>query len=350
MKRLSWFYGLFFFFILGIFSAAVAETPGWQEAIFRDDPATRFVSGIWHNNRIFAGTHNPGSVYSFGISPLGSEVRRVFFPDKPAPTEAVLDLIEFQGTLYGVVEKSPSEIRRLNRESGVWEPAAIPSREGFYFGHVFQGQLFITGGVPKQRGLTVFRSPDGRRFEPAAELPDWAWVPVVFQDQLFLVGHKGSAYTNQGTAAFRSQDGSRFEPVAALEGEFQYQCAYAWQGRLYLGSGGWTTAREAQNQARIYRFDGSKQELVLADIQMNGITSLAACGRHLYALADSGWESREGSSALYRTADGKYWERIRTFPHPEMRKIVIVAEKHLLLLGGKNREYGAAILHPDFCE
>lgn len=208
--------GLFCLLILRPFSAASSEIPGWQEVIFKDEPATRLVSGIWHQNRIVAGTHDPGSIYTFGLDPFGSEVKRVFFPDKQAPTEAVLDLIVFQDTLYGMVEKSPSEIRRTNRESGVWEPVEIPS----------------------------------------------------------------------------------------MEGEFQYQCAYPWKGHLYLGTGGWTTARQAKNQARIYRFDGSKRELVLADIQMNGITSLAACGRYLFALADSGWESPEGASALYRTAKG----------------------------------------------
>ena len=236
-------------------SVTAAEIPGWQEVIFKDDPATRFVSGIWHQNRVVAGTHNPGSVYTFELDPFGSGVKRVFFPDKEAPTEAVLDLVAFQDRLYGVVEKSPSEIRRIHRESGVWEPVEILVMEGFYFGAVFKGQLFVTGGLPKRGGITVFRSADGRRFEQAAVLPDWAWVPAVFQEQFYLVGHKGSAYFNGGTAGFRSSDGIRYDPVPALEGEFQYQCAYPWKGHLYLGTGGWTTARKAKNQARIYRYE-----------------------------------------------------------------------------------------------
>ena len=221
--------------------------------------------------------------------------------------------------------------------------------EGFYFGTVFRGHLLVSGGLPKKGGITVFRSADGRRFEQAAVLPDWAWVPAVFQDQVYLVGHKGSAYHNGGAAAFRSKDGSRFEPVPALEGVFEYQCAYSWKGQLYLGTGGWTTARKAKNQARIYRYDGMKRELVLADIQMNGITSLAACGRYLFALADSGWETPEGASALYRTANGKDWERVQTFSHPEMRRIVPVNDETLLLLGGKNRDYGVTLRNDTVC-
>jgi hypothetical protein len=99
---------------------------------------------------------------------------------------------------------------------------------------------------------------------------------------------------------FQDEPGTRFEAVPVLEVEYQYQCAFPWRGRLYLGTGGWTVNRTAKNQARIYRFDGKKREQVLADIQLNGITSLVACGRHLYALADSGWETPVGSAALYR--------------------------------------------------
>ncbi|MBI5585099.1 MAG: hypothetical protein HY892_14900 [Deltaproteobacteria bacterium] len=350
IKKIALFFGVFFLLGGWPFSGAVAQTPGWEEIIFKDDPATRFVSGIWYKDRVYAGTHNPGSVYVFGLDPLGSDVKRAFFPDKQAPTEAVLDLIAFRNELFGVVEKSPSEIRRLNWENGTWDPVDIPSREGFYFGAVFRGNLFISGGVPKHDGMTIFRSKDGRSFVQVAHLSDWVWVPAVYQDHLYFLGHKGSAYSKGGTAAFRTNNGSRFERVPSLEGKFQYQCAYPWKGHLYLGIGGWTTARGAKNQAQIYRFDGKRREQVLVDIQMNGITSLAACGRYLYALADSGWESREGVSTLYRTADGKDWEIVRSFPHPEMRKIEIVAGKHILLLGGKNREYAAAYLHKNFCE
>jgi hypothetical protein len=349
MKRFVFCPGVSFC-ILFSFTAALAQTAGWQEFIFREAPATRFVAGIWFNERIYAGTHNPGSIYEFSIKPLGAELKRTFFPDSEAPVEAVLDLISFRGELFAVVEKSPSEIRRLNRATGVWEAVSIPVREGYYFATIFQEQMFVSGGVPKHRGLTVFRSAEGRIFEESAQLPDWAWVPVVYQDQIYFLGHRGAAYTREGTAAFRSSAGSRFERVAALEGDFQYQCAYAWRGALYLGIGGWTTAREAKNRAQVYCFDGTQRELVLAGIGMNGITSLNSCGRYLYALADSGWESQEGLSALYRTTDGKDWERVRTFPHPEMRRIEIVAGKNLLLFGGKNREYGVVYLHEDFCE
>ncbi len=94
-----------------------------------------------------------------------------------------------------------------------------------------------------------------------------------------------------------------------------------------------------------------KRQEVLADIHLNGVTSLAACGRYLLALADSGWESGQGTSALYRTVDGKKWTRLKVFDHPEMRKIEIVDDKIPILLGGKNREYGVAYVGTnDLCQ
>jgi hypothetical protein len=68
------------------------------------------------------------------------------------------------------------------------------------------------------------------------------------------------------------------------------------------------------------------------------------------ALADSGWESERGTSALYRTVDGMEWTRVKVFDHPEMRKIEIVDEKAVILLGGKNMEYGVVYLNAnDLC-
>jgi hypothetical protein len=68
------------------------------------------------------------------------------------------------------------------------------------------------------------------------------------------------------------------------------------------------------------------------------------------ALADSGWESDQGASALYRTVDGREWIRLKVFDHPEMRKIEIVDDTDLILLGGKNKEYGVVYLNRnDLC-
>jgi hypothetical protein len=182
-------------------------------------------------------------------------------------------------------------------------------------------------------------------------LDDWAWVPVVFQGSLYLLGHQGTPYSQGKATAYRTGDGRRFDPVLSLEGGAEYQCAFSWKGYLYLGTGGWSNDRKAANTARIYRYDGLKREEVLADIQMNGVTSLAACGRYLLALADSGWESHQGTSALYRTVDGIKWDRVKLFDHPEMRKIEIVGDHSLLLFGGKNREYGVVYLNTnDLCQ
>jgi hypothetical protein len=340
------------FVLLFIFSTglpAFSGETGWKVFYFKDKPASRFVSGKFYEGLIFAGTHSPGAVYSAKLDHLGSGVKGTVLPHSDDPAEAVLDFIVFQNSLYALVEKSPSEIRRWNRATGAWDSVPIPLVEGIFFAQVFQNQLYVTGSSNKR--IRVLRSSDGKRFEEVAALVDWAWVPAVFQETLYLFGHQGTPYSRGKAMAYRTRDGSRYEPVSALEGGAEYQCAFSWRGHLYLGTGGWSNDRKASDTAKIYRYDGLKRQEVLADIQMNGVTSLAACGRYLLALADSGWESGQGTSALYRTADGMEWVRVKGFDHPEMRKIEIVDDKVLILLGGKNMEYGVVYLNTnDLCQ
>lgn len=347
--RFIFFLGLFPLYLLLTGLPAFPGETGWKAFFFKDPPASRFVSGKFYEGYLFAGTHSPGAVFSAKLDRLGSGVKGTILPHPDDPAEAVLDFIVFQDTLYALVEKSPSEIRNWNRATGAWEPVPIPPVEGIFFAQVFQNQLFVTGS--SKEGIRVLRSPDGRRFEEVAALEDWAWVPVVFQEALYLLGHRGKPYSRGKAVAYRTRDGHLYEPVPSLEGGAEYQCALSWMGHLYLGTGGWSNDRKAANTAKIYRYDGSKRQEVLADIQMNGITSLAACGRYLWALADSGWENSHGTSALYRTVDGITWDRVKVFDHPEMRKIEIVEDKTLILLGGKNREYGVVYLNAnDLCQ
>jgi hypothetical protein len=328
---------------------AVPVETGWKAFYFKDSPASRFVSGKFYEGLLFAGTHSPGAVYSAKLDQLGSAVKGTILPHRDDPAEAVLDLIVFQNTLFALIEKKPSEIRRWDRATGDWEPVPIPPLEGIFFAQVFQDQLYVTGSLKK--GIRVLRSADGRRFEEVAALEEWVWVPAVFQEALYLFGHQGTPHSQGKAMAYRTRDGSRYETVPSLEGGAEYQCAYPWKGHLYLGTGGWSNDRKAANTAKIYRYDGLKRQDVLADIRMNGVTSLAACGQYLLALADSGWESGQGTSALYRTVDGLEWVRVKVFDHPEMRKIEIAEDKVLILLGGKNMEYGVVYLNMnDLCQ
>jgi hypothetical protein len=344
--RLLIFLGLFFF-LTG--PPAIPGETGWKAFTFKDKPASRFVSGKFYEGLIFAGTHSPGAVYSAELDQLGSGMKRSILPHQDDPAEAILDLTVFQNTLYALVEKNPSEIHRWNRATGSWEAVLIPPLEGIFFAQVFQDQLYLTGS--SQEAIRVLRSPDGKRFEEVAVLQDWVWVPAVFQGALYFLGHQGKPYSQGKAVAYRTRDGVLFEPVPSLEGRAEYQCALSWRGHLYLGTGGWSNDRKAANTARIYRYDGMKRQEVLADIQMNGVTSLAACGRYLLALADSGWESSQGTSALYRTVNGINWDRVKVFDHPEMRKIEIVEDKYLILLGGKNMDYGVIYLNTnDLCQ
>lgn len=348
MKTFVRFFFLLFFFLSLIQPPpAFSDETGWKEILFQGEKSSRFVSGIHHQGKIIAGTHSPAAVYTFSLRPFGEGLIRTFFPDPQNPAEAVLDLFVFQKGLYAVVEKTPAELRKWNPESGVWEIHYMSPGVELFFIERFLGRLYFTGRVTD--GITLFQSDNGRHLQKIAHLADWAWVPVVFQDRLYLLGHRGSAYHRGEAAAYASPDGRIFAPVAELAGGYEYQAAYAWKGHLYLGTGGWTTDRKAGDQARIYRYDGQTRVEVLKDIGMNGITSFGACGRHLYALADSGWERDQGFSALYRTVNGSDWKQIRTFPHPEMRRIVVIEDEILLVLGGMNRNYGVALINDTIC-
>ncbi len=231
--------------LLFVFSTGSFACSGKQDGTpitSRDKPASRFVSGTYYEGALFAGTHSPGAVYSAKLDQLGSGVKGTVLPHPDDPAEAVLDFIVFRNALYALVEKSPSEIRRWNRETGAWDPVPIPPVEGIFFAQVFQGQLYVTGSFKKR--IKVLRSSDGRVFEEVVTLDDWAWVPVVFQGSLYLLGHQGTPYSRGKATAFRTGDGRRYDPVPSLEGGLNINAPFPGRGICIWGpAGGATIAR-----------------------------------------------------------------------------------------------------------
>jgi len=163
------------------------------------------------------------------------------------------------------------------------------------------------------------------------------------------LGHKGSAYSKDIAIAYKSNDGKTFYPVEELSGGPEYQCGFQWGNNLYLGTGGWTNNRTGGNTAKIYRYDGQNRQEVLSNISKNGITSFASCGNKIFALADSGWEADLGTSYLFESSDGIEWKHIHTFNEPEMKKIEVVENKTLIVLGGKNDGYGVIYINNEIC-
>jgi MYXO-CTERM domain-containing protein len=213
-----------------------------------------------------------------------------------------------------------------------------------FFGEIYQGAMFLTGGTASSVGL--LRSDDGASFAETAGFAGWLWLPVAYQGRLYVLGHAGAAYEDAGAAAVVSDDGVNFQPVDALAGGAEYQTAFVWQGALYLGTGGWTTARTADDRAQIYRFDGSTRTLVLSE-GMNGVTSFAAMGGKLFAALDSGWERDAGQSRLYESTDGASWTQVETFADPELRHLETLDDETLVLFGGQACQYGVIYTYRD---
>ena len=299
---------------------AVAPPRKWSLA--GSQQVTRFVSAELFNGRVYAGTHYGDSSEIYDYPPLA---KQQFFGG-----ESVLDFEAFGGSLYSAHENG-SKLYRLS--GGHWDLVHDhPGWSYMFFLRQFQGALYAIGG--NAQGISVLRTTNGQDYTKTADLAGWLWLPVEYQGELYLLGHEGQAYDALPAAGGKSPSGSSFTLVAALGGGPEYQCAHAWNGFLYLGTGGWTNDRQSNDSARIYRFDGTIRTQVHA-VAMNGVTSIASSATRLYATVDSGWERAAGQSRIYESSDGLTWSLMNTFPEPEMRQVVVRPDGSLLTFGGR---------------
>jgi len=309
--------------------ASACDADSW--VVLGRQEVTRFVTGVVHDDVVYGGTHCGGQSAIYTYQPnSGTFEQQQFFGG-----ESVLDLEELDGRLYSTHENG-AQVYRL--DGSQWQLAhAHAGWDYMFFMTTFRGALYLTGGTVEYIGL--LRTVDGTQFDLVAEFPGtWAWLPVVFADELYLLGHAGSGYAAEPAIAYKSGDGEHYEQVAALSGGPEYQTAFAWRGHLYLGTGGWTQARDSDDTARLYRYDGTTRVEVLS-VAKNGVTSIAADGNQIYATIDTGWERPAGSSILYRSSDGANWQPMRNFDDPELRQIV-VHPRGLVVLGGRADGYG----------
>ncbi|NMC72277.1 MAG: hypothetical protein GYA57_19760 [Myxococcales bacterium] len=298
----------------------------WRELARQE--TTRLVSGGVWDGRLYAGTHLGGASAIYDYPPFREQ--QVF------GGESVLDFCAFAGTLFSSHENGP-RIYRLTGDS--WELAHDHGSGWVYmfFLTVFRGSLWATGGTAEFVGL--LESTDGSTYAERAVLPGWNWLPVVYRDLLYVVGHDGAAYSPEPASGYASPDGIRFDRVEALTGGPEYQCACVWRDELFLGTGGWTNDRGNDASARIYVFDGMNRTEVFAT-DRNGVTDLIAFRGRLYATVDSGWERPEGDSRLYESVDGTTWSIVRTFPDPELRHMETLGDDTLVVYGGRAGDYG----------
>ena len=289
---------------------------------------TRFISAEVFNGKIYGGTHCAPKSEIYDYPPFR---KPQFFGG-----ESVFDLCAFGGSLYSTHEDG-GKIYRLVGDQ--WQLAHNhPGWDYTWTMVVFKGSLYCTGGTVSTVGL--LRTVDGSKWDFVVNLPEFAWIPAVYRGELYLAGHGGTAYASEPACVFKSSDGDTFTKVTALTGEPEYMCAYVWQDRLYLGTGGWTNNRSSNDSAKIYRYDGSTRTEVLT-VAMNAVTSICATGGKLYATVDSGWERESGDSRVYESSDGVNWTLIKTFSGiPEMRLMSGRSDSELIAFGGKACAYG----------
>ncbi len=219
----------------------------WISLVDYDNrPQARFVTGKVYRNKIFGGTHNRGGLYSYDINSgqFSEEMNGV--SDRQG-WEAVLDLIVHKDSLYSINEMRPSEVRRLDSQTGSWVICNAPELEYYMFTTLFNERLYLTGGSRSK--IDLLRTDDGHYFYKVFSSHDWVWRPVVYKNELYLLGHGGSAYDKQGAKAYKSKDGISFEEETGLAGGPEYQCAFQWRDYLYLGTGGWTNNRASRSDA-----------------------------------------------------------------------------------------------------
>jgi len=318
-----------------LLSAIVVLALAWGMASYADSQwteigrqnVTRFVSGEVFGGRIYGGTHLAPSSEIYDYPPFR---RQQFFGG-----ESILDFCPLGGVLYSTHENGPKIYKLVNDQ---WELAYERSGWSYmFFMTNFGGYLYATGGTTA--GVGLLRTSDGTTWDTVASFSNWVWLIVVYNNELYLVGHEGSGYAAEPAVGYKSSNGTSFSVVPALGGGAEYQCVYVWNGHLYLGTGGWTNNRGSNDSARIYRYDGTTRTQVLS-VPMNGVTSICAMGGKLYATIDSGWERPSGESRVYESPNGTDWTLIKTFPDPEMRHLAAQGNSQLIAFGGKAGAHG----------
>jgi len=303
-----------------------------DELVWRElgrQETTRFVSGAVFGGRIYGGTHLGTASAIYDYPPF--ELQQSF------GGESVLDFGEFSGILFSAHENGP----RVYRLAGDEWTLAFEHGGGWvymFFMAVFGSTLVVSGGTGDF--VALVGTGDGSTFSDMAVMPGWNWVPVVFGDELYMLGHAGSAYVDGGASAVKSADGAAFADVGALSGGPEYQCGCVWNDLMFLGTGGWTTNRAGTGLAFIYTFDGASRTQVFSAPDRNGVTDIIAFRGRLYATVDAGWETPEGDSAIYESPDGIAWTLLRTFPDPELRHMEVVDDAALVVYGGRAGGHG----------
>lgn len=281
----------------------------WQKVI--DSPGGFAMSGVYINDKLHLGTYGDGDIYSW--LPLVKELEN--------SGEAILAMCVFKGVIYATSENNNMEGQRtriLKRIGVGWVEAGAINGYASYFMTVWGNYLVVTTTSDLQ-SIDYWYSSDGCNFIHGGHFNDWVWLPIVYRNELYLIGHSGPA-GGPGTAKAIKWTGNGWADVNTLCGNpLEWQCGVEHKGLLYLGGGGWTLGR-GTSQATVYVFDGNVCVPVKNDPNYHEVQTLLSSkiNGYLYTSFGHGFKSDEGGSQLWASLDGATWLDAGKFDCPQI--------------------------------
>lgn len=289
--------------------------PNWAQA--GNTSGDFAMGGAYYNGKVYLGGYGSGKLYS--VNPLKLELNDT--------GEAVLAVVNFNNAVYATSENNDmaGQHTRVFKYDGSWKEIGIDGYAA-YFMTVWNNNLVVTS----TRNLSSIdvNIGNGSSFSRMATFSDWLWVPVVYKNELYILGHGGGP-DGPGYSKAVKWNGSSFVDVPALcnSSIIEWQSGVEHNGYLYLGSGGWTMAR-GSSKAAVYRFDGVNLIEVKTDPGYHEVQCLLSSRGSLYATFGQGFKYDNGGSKIW-AMNGNSWREFGTFPCPQLYVIVEIPEGQL---------------------
>ena len=271
----------------------------WQQFLSSTPGGSNFaMSGVYLNDRLYLGGYGSGDIY--GYLPFTAEATNT--------GEAVLSMCVFKGVIYATSENnSTSGTTRVLRRGadGQWTAVNIPGYASYFM--CVWGNYLLVMTTADLTSTDYWYSSDGVNFHHGWHFSDWLWVPTIFKNELYILGHSGPP-SGPGSPKVVKWNGSTFVDVPALcgtAGVAEWQCAVEHGGYMFLGAGGWTIGG-GTSLAAVYRFDGTNVTSVKSDLAYHECQALLSStyNNYLYAAFGHGFKSDVGGSQLYASLDG----------------------------------------------
>jgi len=231
------------------------------------------------------------------------------------------------------------------RSGGSWTRGDLPGFATYFMCRWGNSIVFTYCNSNRFTTVEVYQSTDGVNFNAMGQFSDWWWVPTVYKNELYVIGHKGKIQEAGNPCGAIKWTGNNFVEVAALTGVshvVEWQCAAEHNGYMFLGAGGWLLQRGDRDIAAVYRYDGAS---CVESLRVAGYSEASAIGSHngvLYAAFASGFKydgsyATPGNSQVWSSIDnGSTWTYNATFPMAQL--YVLLSTGDALIAAGGNSD------------